>query len=68
MKIFDDMTAIFSKDNEFIETKNAYFETHDCNGVKTKVPLDYAVEHEQSGDEILFGKCKTCNKVYYHID
>ncbi len=68
MKIFNDMCNIFKSENNFIETKNAYFETHECNGIMTKVPMNYKVENEQSGDEIVFGKCNTCDKVFYHID
>ncbi len=67
MKIFEDMVNIFDKDNDFIETKNSYFETHLCNGTTVKVPMDYKVENENTGDEIVFGKCKQCNKVFYNV-
>ncbi len=67
MKIFNEMIDIFEKNNEFIETKNSYFETHICNGESVKVPMDFKVENENTGDEIVFGKCKFCNKVYFNV-
>ncbi len=68
MKIFDDMTSIFKSENVFIETNNAYFETHICQSESIKVPMDFKVENEKTGDEIVFGKCPHCNKVFFHVD
>ncbi len=68
MKIFNEMLEIFDKQNEFIETKNFYFETHDCNGETVKVQMDYTIESENSGDSIVFGKCPKCNKVFYSVN
>ncbi len=67
MKIFSEMVKIFDKENEFIESKNSYFETHECMGSPKKVQMDYEVVSDKSGDTIVFGKCDTCNKVFYNV-
>lgn len=67
MQIFETMINIFDKKNDFVETKNSYFETHICNDKKIKVQLDYEIVSESKGDTIVFGKCPECNKVFYNV-
>lgn len=67
MDIFSNMLEIFDKNNEFVFTKNSYFEKHICGTEEIKVQMDYSIEDEKTGDTIVFGKCSKCNKVFYNI-
>lgn len=67
MNIFEDMCKVFDSNNEFIESKNSFFEKHNCGGEEVKVDFRYTIEDDKSGTKLTFGKCSKCNKVYYNV-
>lgn len=66
MNNIDELKIIFDKNNEFIKSKNYYFETHMCGDVSKKVNMDYSIEYAKSAKKVVFGKCESCNKVFYN--
>ncbi len=52
----------------FVETKNYYFENHLCGNENKKVELEYTISNDKSDEIVRFGFCKDCNKCFYHKD
>ncbi len=56
------------KCEQCIETKNYYFERHECGGQSVKVTLTHLLARDEEKDVIRFGKCDHCNKLFYYVD
>ncbi|MDO5388688.1 MAG: hypothetical protein Q4F63_05580 [Clostridia bacterium] len=56
--------------NEFVESKNYYFQRHICDssGEEVKVMLDYTLSSQTSDEILRFGLCPCCGKCFYHKD
>lgn len=55
--------------SDFIETKNFYFEKHQCgDNEEISVKMDYKLKDDISGDIVKFGFCPHCGICYYHND
>ena len=69
MELLDELKAI-SKAEDFLETKNYYYEYHLCKatGKKEKVQLDFILSNELTDKILKFGFCKECNLCIYHYD
>lgn len=59
-----------SDSKEFKESKNYYFEKHNCHkkGEEVKVMLDYTLSTDLSDEILRFGKCAHCGVCFYHKD
>lgn len=68
MEEIDLMKNIFNDKNEFVKSTNFYFQNHDCDGKTKKVDMVYSIENRDAQSVIIFGKCDTCNKVFYNKD
>ncbi len=70
MDILKEAISIFDGAENFLETKNYYFEKHNCgkNGENIKVLLDFSIVNETTDKIIRFGYCDRCRTVFYHRD
>lgn len=70
MDLLKEVSGIFSDAENFAETKNYYFERHNCgkNGEDTKIMLDFSLGNETTDKILRFGYCDKCKTVFYHKD
>lgn len=55
---------------DFEESRNYYFETHNCPAVKEniKIHMDYTFSSDMDDSILRLGICPHCGKCYYHRD
>lgn len=70
METLEILKNIFNSNNEFIKSKNFYFETHLCtyDNTSKKVNFEYTIEQTSSNKSIVFGFCDDCKKMFYNVD
>lgn len=70
MDLLKEITDIFGDVQNFTETKNYYFEKHNCEktGEDKKILLDFTVGNETTDRIVRFGYCTKCKTLFYHKD
>ena len=70
MDLLKEITDIFGDVQNFTETKNYYFEKHNCEktGEDKKILLDFTVGNETTDRIVRFGYCAKCKTLFYHRD
>ena len=53
---------------EFAESKNYYFQDHDCSGEVVRVRMDYKLKNEETGEYVRFGFCPKCGLCYCYYN
>lgn len=61
---------LLAKSNEFIESKNYYYDYHICpvSDNKEKISLDFTLANDLTDEILRFGSCKKCGICIYHKD
>ncbi len=70
MEFLKNISTLLSTADDFVSTKNYYYESHDCkiNGTIVKVDLKYKIKDNNSDKIVLFGVCPHCKTLFYHED
>lgn len=70
MDLLKEAAAIFVNAKNFYETKNYYFERHNCKdcGEDIKIMLDFMLSNETTDKLLKFGYCENCKTLFYHND
>jgi len=70
MDLLKKVSSIFAEVKNYSETKNYYFERHNCSdcGENIKVMLDFTLANENTDKILRFGFCDKCGTLFYHRD
>ncbi len=70
MDLLKEVTEVFRDVENFQETKNYYFERHNCSktGEDKKVLLDFSIGNETTDKIVRFGYCEDCKTLFFHKD
>lgn len=69
MEILQKLREIFMEASQYVESKNYYFETHNCTqdeNRKVKVRMDYEIKDDRTEDIIRIGICPVCKTAFYY--
>lgn len=70
MDLLKNMKSIVNNSQNFIESKNFYYENHKCEktGNNKNIKLDYILSCETTDKILRFGMCDECKTCFYHND
>jgi hypothetical protein len=64
-EFLEEVKNIFTATEGFCETKNYYFEKHECGGETHKTELNIIITHDITHQTVRAGFCPVCRKVFY---
>lgn len=68
MDLLEMMKAMLNESTDFIQSKNYYFDMHQCpsKGENVKVQMNYKLSVKNEEKMVLFGACPHCKIIVYH--